>query len=256
MLRSLANKFIAFYLLPSRINARFFYYVKGTFFTTGSEHLYWATRYIKRHWSIAADAIIIDVGGYNGETSLYLASEFPGQNVYCIEPNARTWPFLDKITATHKEIMVRKLALGREKGKAVLHVTANNVSSSLNEIMVREVERTPSIFQAMMKEEVEAHVEVSTLDAEFEDFPRLLLIKLDTQGTELDILNGGKHTLRRTKFILTEMNNHQHYKNTCQYHEVDEFLRHNSFRLVDIVVSYRGDDGMTEYDALYENVSL
>jgi FkbM family methyltransferase len=256
MLRSIANKLIAFYLLPFRITPRLFYYVKGVFFTTGSEHLYWATRYIKRHTSIPADSIIIDVGGFNGATSLYFASEFKGLNVYCIEPNARMWPCLDKVAATHKEIIVRKIALGRSKGEAVLHVTKNDVSSSLNEISIQELERTPAEFQAKLKEEGKAQVQVSTLDDEFRDAPQAFLIKLDTQGTELEILNGGLETLKRTKFVLTEMDNHQLYKNTCQYYEVDEFLRRHSFRLVDIVVAYRGDDGVTEYDALYENITL
>lgn len=256
MLRSIANKLIAFYLLPLRINPRLFYYVKGVFFTTGSEHLYWASRYIKRHLNTPADWIILDVGGFNGATSLYFAREFSGRRVYCIEPNARMWPFLAEVAAEHSEILVMKCALGRRKGEAVLHVTANNVSSSLNEINVQEVERTSAVFQRMLKEEAEAKVDVSTLDDEFQDSPGVLLVKLDTQGTELDILKGGVRTLKKTKFILTEMNNHQLYKNTCQYHELDEFLRHHSFELIDIVVSYRGDDGMTEYDALYENVTL
>jgi FkbM family methyltransferase len=256
MLRGIANKLIEFYLLPLRFHPTISYYVKGVFFTSGSEHLYRARRYIKRHSSIPADWIIIDVGGFNGGTSLYFAKEFNGRSVYCIEPNARMWPFLDKVAAGHKEILVMKCALGRRKGEALLHVTANNVSSSLNEISVQELERTSAVFQGMLKEEAEARVEVSTLDDEFQDSPGALLIKLDTQGTELDILNGGVETLKKTKFVLTEMNNHQLYKNTCQYYELDEFLRQHSFELVDIVVSYRGDDGMTEYDALYENVSL
>lgn len=256
MLRSIANKLIALYLLPFRITPRLFYYVKGVFFTTDSEHFYWATRYIKKHGNIPADSIIIDVGGFNGASSLYFANEFKGKKVYCIEPNGRMWPHLDKVAAKHREIVVRKIALGRKKGKAVLHITANNVSSSLNEISLPDVKQTSLEFQSKLREEDEVHVPVSTLDDEFRDCPSPFLIKMDTQGTELDILSGGLETLKRTKFILTEMNNHQFYKNTCQYYEVDEFLRRRCFKLVDIVVTYRGDTGVTEYDALYENSSI
>ena len=74
--------------------------------------------------------------------------------------------------------------------------------------------------------------------------------------TEVDILEGGTETLTRTRFVLVEMNNHGLYKNTCQYYEVDELLRSRSFKLADIIVTYRGDDGVTEYDALYRNLSL
>ncbi len=255
MLRTLANKLIALYLFPFKVNQRAFYYVKGTFFASGTEHLYWATRYIKEHTNISSDSIIIDIGGFNGETSLYFGNEFPGQKIYCFEPNAKMWPRLDKVAEANSNITVKKIALGRAKGEAVLHVTKNDVSSSLKEISLQDVERTPAGFQAMFKEETQAHVQVSTLDDEFRNSPDPLLIKLDTQGTELEILKGGLDTLKRTTFVLSEMDNHQLYKDACQYHEVDEFLRQHSFQLVDIVVSYRGDDGMAEYDALYKNVS-
>jgi len=256
MFRSIANKLIALYLFPLRTNVRLLHYVKGVFFTSGIEHLYWSTRYIKRHGPIPADSIIIDVGGFDGGTSLYFATEFKGRPIYCIEPNPRMWPTLDKVATTYKAIRVKKIALGRKKSSAVLHVTANNVSSSLNEINFKEVERTPKTFQASFKEQDEARVEVSTLDDEFTDTPSVLLIKLDTQGTELDILKGGARILEKTRFVLTEMDNHQLYKNTCQYYEVDDFLRNRSFKLVDIIVSYRGDEGMAEFDALYENMNL
>jgi len=256
MFRSIANKLIALYLFPLRTNIRLLHYVKGIFFTSEVEHLYWSARYIKRHGAVAPDAIIIDVGGFDGGTSRYFATEFKDQTIYCVEPNARMWSTLDRLAATHKTIRIKKIALGKEKGSAVLHVTANNVSSSLNEISVQEVAQTPRAFQASFKEEDEATVEVSTLDGEFKDTPGVLLIKLDTQGTELDVLKGGIEMLKKTRFVLTEMDNHNLYKNTCQYYEVDDFLRSRSFRLVDIIVTYRGNDGMAEFDALYENMNL
>ena len=45
------------------------------------------------------------------------------------------------------------------------------------------------------------------------------------------------------------------YKNACQYYEVDQFLREHSFRLADIVVTYRSPEGVNEFDALYERVA-
>ena len=76
------------------------------------------------------------------------------------------------------------------------------------------------------------------------------------RGASDQILAGGVATLQRTRFVLIELNNHNLYKNTCQYYEVDEFLRSHSFKLADIIVTYRGDDGVSEYDALYRNLNL
>lgn len=256
MFKSILKKALSLYLLPFRRNEKLLHYVRGVFLTDGAEHLYWAARYIKKREAVSEDSVVIDVGGFDGGTSVYFTHQFGRVKVFCVEPNGRMLPFLKDVESRHENISVKRLALGRVSGEALLHVTSNNLSSSLNELNAEEIARTPGGFQAMLKEEEEMPVRVSTLDDEFGDCPGVLLIKLDTQGTELEILKGGAEVLKRTKFILTEMNNHKLYESTCQYYEVDEYLRLNSFRLVDLVVSYRGDDGVTEYDALYENTNL
>jgi len=83
-----------------------------------------------------------------------------------------------------------------------------------------------------------------------------LRLRLRSFTSELDILKGGVELLKRTKFVLTELNNHQLYKGACQYYEVDEFLRKQSFRLVNLVVTYHTNEEVQEYDALYENTKV
>ncbi len=256
MLKNLARTAISLYLLPLKRSERLFYYVRRVFFIDASEHLYSATNFIKKHTVPSPDEIIIDVGGANGGTSVYFANAFPGHEVYCVEPNARMLPYLKAVAAKHKSVNLKPLALGSTTAEAVLHVTANDLSSSLNELNPQELKQTPPGFQATFQEQQQLRVSVSTLDKEFKDFSGVLLIKLDTQGTEIEVLRGGVETLKKTRFILTEMNNHLLYKNTCQYYEVDEFLRSRSFKLADIVVTYRGDEGVAEYDALYRNLDL
>ena len=256
MFKNIAKRAISLYLSPLKRSERLSYYIKGEFFTDASAHFYSATKYIKKHTVPSPDEIIIDVGGANGGTSVYLANAFPGHEVCCIEPNARMLPYLKAVAAKHQSVTVKPLALGSASKEATLHVTANDLSSSLNELNLEELKQTGAEFQAQLREEQQIRVRVSTLDEEFKDCPGVLLIKLDTQGTEIEILRGGVETLKKTRFILTEMNNHLLYKNTCQYYEVDEFLRSRSFKLADIVVTYRGDEGVTEYDALYRNLDL
>jgi FkbM family methyltransferase len=226
--------------------------VKDSFFTASTEHLYRAIRHIKKRGGIAADAIIIDVGGFDGGTSRYFAEQFEGHDVYCVEPNSRMIAQLKRVEQTQPRIHVRNMALGSSRGEAQLHVTSNNVSSSINELNLDEIGKQPQVFQSWLREEAAESVTVSTLDDEFKDHESVLLLKLDTQGTELDVLRGGIETLRKTGYVLTEMNNHGMYKNACQYYEVDQFLREHSFRLADVVVTYRAEDGLNEFDALYE----
>ncbi len=255
MYKNILNRIIGLYLSPFVPDTRLYHYVKDRFFTSSTEHLYRAIRHIKKRGQATEGSIIIDVGGFDGGTSLYFAAQFKDLDVYCIEPNSRMLPQLKTVEEKEKRIHVRNLALGGARGEAQLHVTSNNVSSSINELNREEIEKQPEVFQGWLKQEAAESVTLSTLDHEFKDVADILLIKLDTQGTELDVLKGGAETLKRTSFILTEMNNHEMYKNACQYYEVDQFLREHSFRLADIVVTYRSPEGVNEFDALYERVA-
>jgi FkbM family methyltransferase len=252
MYKNILNKVIGLYLLPFKPDTRLYHYVKDRFFTGSTEHLYRTIRHIKRRGPVPSGSIIIDVGGFDGGTSLYFAEQFKDVDVYCIEPNSRMLPQLKRVEEREPRIHVKHMALGHARGRAHLHVTSNNVSSSINELNLAEIGKQPAVFQGWLKEEAAEQVPVSTLDEEFKDAPSVLLIKLDTQGTELDVLKGGTETLGKTGFVLAEMNNHEMYKNACQYYEVDAFLRAHSFKLVDIVVSYRAAEGVNEFDALYE----
>ena len=93
-------------------------------------------------------------------------------------------------------------------------------------------------------------VKVDTLDNYFSKIPEILLIKLDVQGAELKILNAGKETLKKTKLVLTEMLVHEIYHGSCQYHEVDNFLRDNNFQIHTIITNYN-NDGIKYFDVLY-----
>ncbi len=245
------------YLLPVRASTKLFYYTKGVFFSSCTEHLYRATRHIDRKGQLANNPVIIDVGAADGGVALYFSEHYAHVTTHCIEPNTRMLPVLEENTRGNKNIAVKNMALGSEQGEITLYVTADRLASSLNEPNKDEIGKFPvASHRAKFEAQEKIKVRVSTLDDEFKDASNVLLIKLDTQGTELDVLRGGREVLKRTQFVLTEMNNHRLYNNTCQYHEVDGFLRGEGFRLVDLIVTYRTEDEVYEYDALYENPAL
>lgn len=257
-LKWLAKKFIGLYLLPLRSSTKVFHQVKGIFFLDPSEHLYRAAKHIalKTKVNDLHSSIMIDVGAAFGSVASYFSNLYPELKIYCVEPNPAMLPRLEVTLEGRPNIVVRNVALSGSKGELYLHVTANELSSSLNELDKEQISKLGDAHQSWLEEVEKVKVNVSTLDSEFSDVPHVLLLKLDTQGTELEILKGGSELLKRTRFVLTEMNNHHLYKEACQYYEVDEFLRSHSFRLVDLTVSYHTDEEVQEYDALYENTKL
>jgi FkbM family methyltransferase len=193
------------------------------------------------------------VGAADGGTSLYLRAIFPKNPIIAFEPNPRMASRIEAKATQIGNIRVRNIALGSVPRTASMYVTSNYLSSSLNPVNEQACRELPPSMRQQMAMREAIPVEVSTLDKELQGVPSVLLMKLDTQGTELDILSGGLQVLKRTRFLLVEMNNHMIYEKTCQYHELDAFLRQHSFKLVDIIVSYYPAAGVTEFDALYEN---
>lgn len=258
ILKRIVRKLILVYLFPLRFKTSIFHQVKGIFFLDPSEHLYRTTKHIdsKNNLADAGEKVMIDVGAAFGSVALYFSERYNDLKIYCVEANPEILPRLKETISDRKNIELKNMALGSIPGESYLHVTANQLSSSLNELNTTEVSHLPQDHQSWLEEVKRVKVHVSTLDAEFKNESHVLLLKLDTQGTELDILKGGVELLKRTRFVLAELNNHQLYKGACQYYEVDEFLRDHSFRLVDLVVTYHTNEEVQEYDALYENISF
>jgi FkbM family methyltransferase len=253
--KSAAKKLVGLYLFPLRAQPKVFHQVKGIYFLDPSEHLYRTTKHIDR-LNLRGEELIIDVGGAHGTVSQYFAKLYPNFRIVCVEANPRLKAELEQTFSGSPKVTVKSMALGSAPGEQYLHVTANQLSSSLHDLNAGEIAELQADHRSWLQEVEKIKVNVSTLDDEFKNESRVLLLKLDTQGTEKDILIGGTELLKRTKFVLTEMNNHQIYNGACQYHEVDAFLRSQSFRLVDLIVSYHTNEEVQEYDALYENSGI
>ena len=85
----------------------------------------------------------------------------------------------------------------------------------------------------------------TTLDIELSnyDFPtKNNLIKLDVQGSEIDILNGLNQKIKLFEVIILETSIHQYNKNSPLFINVINFMDKNNFRLFDIFDTKRLGD--------------
>jgi FkbM family methyltransferase len=228
------------YLSPLQRNAKLALFAKYRILQH-NEHLRAAVHMIHRKYA-KPEGLILDVGAYNGSTTVFFAQNFRRSKVIGFEPNPATFPEAQQRCAPYPSINLMQTALDSENGELDFFVSDQNLSSSLNPIK----DNPQFHLQKKIK------VQVKRLDDCIPENEEVLLIKLDTQGRELKILSGGTRTLQRTKYVLTEMNNHDYYQGGSQYYELDDFLRNRGFKLVNITSSYTFG-GLTEYDALYEN---
>jgi FkbM family methyltransferase len=93
-----------------------------------------------------------------------------------------------------------------------------------------------------------------TLDdiAEETRIDRLDLLKIDTQGSERDVLAGGRTLLERTDAIWIEVSFVPLYEGSCLFHEVHDALYGAGFRLFELGPGWRSSTGeLAQADALF-----
>lgn len=144
---------------------------------------------------------VLDVGANAGVVTLLAAALVgPGGRVHAFEPSPRD---RSRLTANVDasgltNVSVHAEALGRETGKAVLRVSSAE----------RPGHNTIGGFAYTADASTEsAEVELTTLDdfASARGLARLDLVKIDVEGSETAVLEGGRRTLERFRpVIITE----------------------------------------------------
>lgn len=141
---------------------------------------------------------VIDVGASRGQFASFAAHRFPAATIICFEPLDGPADALERALGRRAE--VRRVALGEAPGRATIHISARDDSSSLLPIGERQVSEFPGTAAVGTRE-----VTVSTLDSEFPyRLARPCLLKIDVQGLEADVLKGGRELLEQVDEALIE----------------------------------------------------
>ena len=176
---------------------------------------------------------VVDVGARGGAIK-ELIRFAPFIHYVAVEPEQKARNQLN-FEAPWQNVTTVPNALGLAEGKATLHVTKQPGMSSLLLPNPNVVERYPSAdaFQVVDRQEVD----LTALDkaADQFGFREACFLKLDTQGTELDILKSGHWMLKNFLIgIAVEVSFQEFYQNQPLFSEVDEFLRDNGFRIFEL----------------------
>jgi FkbM family methyltransferase len=188
---------------------------------------------------LSADLRVVDIGGRLGPLSQF-SSLIPFCSLFICEPDPKAQEALRESFQSKQEgydwrrVIPFSEALGLNSGTVSLNITKQPGLSSLlvpNSEMVRTFYSTDD-WQVLGSEQVPS----LTLDAAGTryDFGSPLFLKLDTQGTELEILKSGPSVLKDTVGVYLEVNNLDFYQGQSSFGETDSFLRENGFTLVDL----------------------
>jgi FkbM family methyltransferase len=143
---------------------------------------------------------VFDVGGNHGEWSSFALRAEPTIQIKAFEPVPFVFNSLEKLLGNHSHVQLFKHALSDQMGKSIFHYypEADGLSGFYYREVLRGDHPDPLIIE----------VEQTTLDAfcESNKIEKIDFIKIDTEGAEWKILQGGKNLIKnhRIKSIQFE----------------------------------------------------
>jgi FkbM family methyltransferase len=129
------------------------------------------------------------------------------------------------------QVRVVAQGLGAAPGDAVLHITEDPGGCSLLPSVADVVERHPGLAGGRVTGT--ADVSVVTLDGWLaaDGIERVDVLKIDTQGSELGILQGARRALTTVRAIEVEVEFNALYVDVPLFADIDHFLREHGFVL-------------------------
>lgn len=194
----------------------------------------------------AADLRILDVGARGGPFSEW-APLAPFTHLFVCEPDKEEAERINNDLLSQgswNKVTIIPAAFGLSGREAILNITRYPGLSSLfepNHALIAEYFPSHQNFKKESREAWEISekrsVPLISLDSAAEKYgcQDLSLLKLDTQGSELDILkSGAMKVIPSTVAIYIEGEFTALYKNQPLFSEVSSFLEKHGFRLIDL----------------------
>jgi FkbM family methyltransferase len=194
---------------------------------------------------------VLDIGAYDGDTARIFRRFFPQAHIYCFEPQPEPVHLLTAWAATQQNLVhVLPFALDSASGTADLHRSPHSPRmASLAAAHPGHPNRLPDAVMLptptmRLDEAVSAHIPL------VDD----LLIKIDVEGYERAILEGGPVTLQRCRACIMEFHAHLSFSGQMTLPEAMTFLKGYDLEYAgNLHQEMRRDGRLVHYDAIFVN---
>ena len=200
-----------------------------------------------------SEPTVFDVGANKGQIVEKYRCAFPRAKIYAFEPFPEVYRELAGNVSGDKKTFPCKLALGSSPAKKALRV---NASSPTNSLLDTEDSAASYWGEGLMETTGTVDVDIATIDEFCRDrkIKNIDVLKIDTQGTELEVLKGaaGMLSAGRIQLIYTEMIVAPSYKGQGKPHELMGFLDSVGYDLSGLYNLWSHNDGrLLQMDAIF-----
>lgn len=194
---------------------------------------------------------VVDVGANRGQFSLVCRRVNPAAKIVAFEPLPVPARVYRDLFAGDPNVRLCEAALADKSGKMVMHVSAQDDSSSLLPIAQAQTDNYPGSGEVRTQD-----VAVMTLPeaVSLQELGARNLLKIDVQGFELEVLKSAVAFLDRFEWIYVECSYVSLYEGQPLADEVTAFLQVRGFVLSGRynVAHIKGTDSPLQADLLFE----
>ena len=179
--------------------------------------------------------IILDVGGHKGESVVFFKNIFPKSIIYSFEPSIENYEKLSKICESYASSFAIPFAVSNKKGECKFYSQKYSHLGSLKKINKRSID---SIDYAKKAENNPEKVSTIKLDDFINEkiIEKVDILKIDVQGSELQVLQGARQSLSKMKVVIAEINIFDFYETeNKKLSKIFSLLEANGFQLFDIL---------------------
>jgi FkbM family methyltransferase len=183
-------------------------------------------------------ALVVDIGANEGAFSKAVLAVAPHAEIIAAEPSPGPRARLEARLGARSNVTIRDVAVSATSGTATFHLTAHDHNSSLRAPRA-EMQQTVDLGWVRAGD---IEVRTVTLDELVGD-RGVDVLKIDVQGAEMDVLQGGEATLARAWSVLLEMNFISQYEGDATFNTLHAEMDRLGFSLVNVSPTLTTPDG-------------
>ena len=179
---------------------------------------------------------ILDIGANQGMFSSVMKRMFPDIDIFMIEANPFCDNFLKRVGIPYEIVCLSDT----EKEVQFYFEDNNFVGTGASYYLEKTQWYSKKNFTKMMTKRLDDVVS-----------PVYEFIKLDTQGSELDIMKGGEKTIAAAKYILRETSVVEYNENAPLKEQIFDYMKSIDFKPLELIENHYMENKLIQEDWIF-----
>ena len=176
--------------------------------------------------------IVVDIGAHKGEFLKHIKKIKSIRKVYSLEPQKKVYRELLK-EIDNKKFFAYNIAISNRNGKQKMQINDFSMTSTLSKVNENSLYYKIKNFIIGNKKKKFEYIKTEKLDlfTKKRKLNKIDLLKIDTEGHELNVVKSGLKTLKKTSYLLIEFRQNDLYLNYSSQ-ALHKIVLKNNFKLI------------------------